>query len=114
MRGMPTDDAITNPARSRGKPTLLGDALAIAAPFVAGGIGAIATTQRIPTWYRSLDKPAFNPPDAVFSPVWSTLYLLIGVAAVLVRHSEAAPRDMRLAHAANSLQLALNLAWSLV
>jgi benzodiazapine receptor len=54
--------------------------LSIVACEGAGGIGAIFTTPAIPTWYKSLKKPAFTPPNYVFGPIWITLYLLMGIA----------------------------------
>jgi tryptophan-rich sensory protein len=90
---------------------LFGDAVAMAAPLLVGAIGGSVTSREIPTWYRSLDKPAWNPPDAVFAPVWTTLYLLMGVALVLERHANRA-RGRR-SEALFTLQLSLNLAWSL-
>ncbi|MEO8469488.1 MAG: TspO/MBR family protein [Chloroflexota bacterium] len=88
-----------------------GDFVALAAPLVVGGLGSIPTFRAIPKWYGGLDKPGWNPPDAVFGPVWMTLYAMMGIALVLVRR---AGRDERLdrAQAAFGLQLALNLAWS--
>lgn len=84
--------------------------MALVAPFAAGAVGSIPTARAIPTWYRTLEKPSWNPPDAVFGPVWSTLYGLMGVALVLVRRN---PRTTG-AQATFGLQLALNLAWSFV
>lgn len=51
---------------------------------LAGGIGALFTSSRIPTWYAHLQKPALNPPSWVFGPVWTVLFILMGVAAFLV------------------------------
>ena len=86
------------------------DALAFAAPLAVGGIGGAITAPAIPTWYRHLNKPPWNPPDGLFAPVWTTLYLLMGVAIVLVRRAD--PSRRRRAEAVFGLQLALNFAWS--
>lgn len=59
-------------------------ALALAAPFVAAAVGAVATNSSVSTWYQHLRKPSWNPPAWVFAPVWNTLYLLMGVASWLV------------------------------
>ena len=91
----------------------VGDVAAFVAPFAAGALGAIPTARAIPTWYRSLGKPAWNPPDRVFGPVWTTLYGLMGLALVLVRREPRASRTDQ-AQAAFGLQLALNAAWSFV
>ena len=88
-----------------------GDALALVLPLAVGFIGTVPTARAIPTWYRTLDKPGWNPPDAVFGPVWTTLYLLMGIALVLVRR---AGEDTCRAQLVFGLQLALNTAWSFV
>ena len=94
-----------------------GDVAALLAPLAVGALGTIPTARAIPTWYRTLDKPSWNPPDRVFGPVWTTLYALMGVALVLVRRAPqpGAPDGERdRAQALFGLQLALNLAWSFV
>lgn len=77
----------------------------------AGGLGAVATTPEIAGWYKALSKPWWNPPDYIFGPVWTTLYLVMAIAAWLVW------RPAGFAAAATPLtlfavQLGLNLAWS--
>ena len=52
--------------------------------LAAGGLGAAATTPEIEGWYRTLSKPTWNPPDGVFGPVWTTLYVLMAVAGWLI------------------------------
>jgi tryptophan-rich sensory protein len=98
----------------RRQPTKLGDAIALFGPFLVGALGSLPTARAIPTWYRALDKPGWNPPNAVFGPVWTTLYALMGIALVLVRRSDAPQRVVDRAEAVFGLQLALNLAWSFV
>lgn len=49
-----------------------------------GAIGSIITSDAIPTWYRTLDKPSWTPPNWVFAPVWTTLYILMAVACHLI------------------------------
>lgn len=51
---------------------------------LAGSLGSIFTVSAIPTWYATLAKPALNPPNWIFGPVWFTLYFLIGVSLFLV------------------------------
>lgn len=76
-----------------------------------GFIGARWTAPEIPAWYRGLRKPSFTPPGWVFAPVWTTLYLLMAVAAWRVQH--AAPSSVRdAALAAFLVQLGLNLLWT--
>jgi tryptophan-rich sensory protein len=92
----------------------LGDGVALVAPFAVGAVGSVPTIRAIPTWYRRLKKPAWNPPDAVFGPVWSALYGLMGIALVLVRRAGRDAATTGRAQRIFGLQLALNLAWSFV
>ena len=78
------------------------------------GVGAAAslfTTPEIPTWYAGLNRPSIAPPNWVFAPVWTTLYVLMAFAAWLV-WKVTGLRSM--AMAAFAVQLALNLAWSAI
>lgn len=54
--------------------------IAVALPLAAGLIGSLVTTPAIPTWYATLIKPSFSPPNWLFGPVWTLLYILMGVA----------------------------------
>lgn len=81
--------------------------------FAAGVGGSLATIPNIPTWYAALDKPALNPPNWVFGPVWSTLYLLMGIALALVI-LEASKQSKKKAYLWFGIQLVLNTLWSLV
>lgn len=55
--------------------------------LAAGAIGSFFTMDQIPTWYASINKPSWTPPNEVFGPVWTVLYVLMGVAAFLVSRS---------------------------
>jgi translocator protein len=79
---------------------------------VAAAGGAVTATS-VGTWYAGLAKPAFNPPNWVFGPVWTALYLMMAFAGWRVWRRRRA-RDVRLALGAWALQLALNLGWSFV
>jgi translocator protein len=94
-----------------------------AAPLVAGTIVGLATNSGGTDWYRGLSKPSWTPPDAVFGPVWSVLYLLMGTASVLVARagrtlpkyaSEVAQPSTDRALGAFAVQLVLNLGWSVL
>jgi len=91
-------------------PALLG---AIVVCELAGIIPSLLTAEEVATWYPTLTKPAFTPPSWVFGPVWTTLYLLMGVALYLVWQSDRG-RVRQVALAAFGAQLVLNAAWTLV
>ncbi|MEJ0012394.1 MAG: TspO/MBR family protein [Bauldia sp.] len=86
----------------------LGAFLVLAA--LAGGLGSLATTPNIPTWYAALAKPWFNPPNVVFPLVWTALYVLIAVSGWLAWRAPA--RTGTRALTPYFLQFALNVAWS--
>jgi tryptophan-rich sensory protein len=101
------------PARERrGSRAALALAGFLVTTLAVGQLGRIASSPEIGVWYAALAKPPFNPPDWVFAPVWTALYLLMAIAAWLVWRApaEAAPR--RAALIAWWVQLGLNLAWS--
>lgn len=83
-------------------------------PFAAGAIGSLATTPNIPTWYANLEKPFLNPPNEVFGPVWTLLYLLIGIASMVVLQAKAPATQKKTAYRALAAQLLLNTTWSIV
>lgn len=81
--------------------------------FAAGAVGSLATIPNIPKWYAQLEKPALNPPNWVFGPVWSTLYSLMGIAlALIILEPSKIPKKM--AYFWFGVQLLLNTAWSLL
>lgn len=76
--------------------------------FLVGGMGGLATAPNIPTWYAGLAKPSWTPPNWIFGPVWSLLYLSMAVAAWLVWRKKNPTLPMVLF----GIQLAFNAAWS--
>lgn len=76
----------------------------------AGFIGSIFTAPAIDTWYQTLNKPSFNPPNFIFAPVWTSLYILMGVAFYLILSSKL--KVKKLANQIFILQLILNIIWS--
>lgn len=89
--------------------TLIGSILI---SLAAGGIGSLATIPNIPSWYAQLDKPPFLPPNEIFGPMWTFLYILMGIALALVILRKA--KDKRLAYIWFGVQLTLNTLWSIV
>jgi tryptophan-rich sensory protein len=80
-------------------------------PLVAGAVGSAATYPNL-EWFQTLKKPGFAPPGSLFGPVWTTLYLLMGVAHYLVTTQDAEPEAKRAAQVLYGLQLGLNALWS--
>ena len=89
-------------------------------PAAVAALGGRTTAESVRTWYPSLEKPPFNPPSAIFGPVWSVLYLLMGIASYQIEqagsddatHRTANPADVSGARAIYRIQLALNLIWT--
>ncbi|MBC8274267.1 MAG: tryptophan-rich sensory protein [Chloroflexi bacterium] len=86
--------------------------VSIIACLAAGAIGSIFTRQAIPTWYATLEKPAFNPPNWLFAPAWTLLYIMMGIAAFLVWRKGLENRQVRVALIVFLVQLVLNALWS--
>jgi tryptophan-rich sensory protein len=87
---------------------------------MAGVIGSIFTSESVSTWYQTIEKPSFSPPNWLFGPVWTTLYVMMGVSLFLVWRAttitSAFLKDRRrekvAALSAFGSQLILNVLWS--
>ena len=78
-----------------------------------GAIAGLATASNIGGWYATISKPGFNPPNWIFGPVWTLLYILMGIALSLIWKHPASP------HRSNAIwlffiQLFLNFIWSFI
>lgn len=97
--------------------TTMQDALGLFAFVFAclavSAIGGLVTASSVGGWYATLDKPVFNPPGWVFAPVWTTLYVLMAIAAWRVWRA-GRTTSHQLALWVFALQLGLNLAWSVL
>ncbi len=85
--------------------------ISILLPLSVGAVAGMFTSQAVPTWYASLNRPSFSPPNWVFGPVWTTLYILLGISFFLV-WKEYPSKERNLAIKIFSIQLLLNFAWS--
>ena len=88
--------------------------ISVAVCLAIGFFGSIATMPSIPTWYAGLQKPAFNPPVWIFGPVWTALFIMMGIAAFLVWDKGIEDNNVKIALAIFGCQLALNLLWSVL
>jgi len=83
----------------------------IAIPLVAGAVSGVVTVDAIDGWYATLNKPFFNPPDFIFGPVWTTLYILMGISLYMIVRSVKSTMRSR-ALIIFGVQLFLNFVWS--
>lgn len=92
---------------------LLKLAVSLAASLAAGALGSIFTASSVDGWYRTIEKPPFNPPAWVFAPVWTILYIMMGVSLFLVWSARGRPpAEKEAALVAFAVQLGLNTLWS--
>lgn len=80
--------------------------------FTAGTASGLVTIAEIKTWYVQIQKPSWNPPNWLFAPVWSILYVLMGIALGLVLIQNKGNKRMAITFFA--IQFALNIAWSFI
>ncbi len=88
--------------------------ISIAIPLIIGAISGFFTSASVKGWFTTINKPSFNPPDWIFAPVWTTLYILMGIACFLVWKSNNETAAKRTAIIFYSIQLALNFFWSII
>jgi tryptophan-rich sensory protein len=88
--------------------------IAVAVSELAGVVGSIFTFSAISSWYITLTRPTFSPPNWIFGPVWTTLYLLMGISAFLIWQRGLERKDVKLALSVFGFQLVLNAVWSIV
>ena len=82
--------------------------------LAVGSVSGFFTASEISTWYATLQKPSFNPPDWLFAPVWTILYIVMGVAFWLVWRSETSHHNKNKAMLFFGAQLILNFFWSIL
>jgi tryptophan-rich sensory protein len=87
--------------------------IALLACQLAGVIGSVFTTRSIDTWYQTLNRPSYAPPNGVFGPVWITLYVLMGIAAFLVWRRGLQYPGVKEGLLAFLVQLVFNTCWSI-
>ena len=81
---------------------------------MAGIIGSVFTTPAIGTWYTTLNKPSFQPPNWLFGPVWITLYTLMGIGLYIIWQSKAGRKEVKFAITLFVVHLFINAAWSII
>lgn len=88
--------------------------VSIAVPLIVGGTASFFTVTGLGSWYSSINKPSWNPPNSVFGPVWTTLYIMMGIALFLVWKSDAPKLQKQNAIVLWVVQLAFNFMWSFI
>lgn len=81
--------------------------------LLVGFIAGFATASSVNGWYTTINKPAFNPPNWLFAPVWTTLYIMMGIALYLIWRLPASVSRNK-AMLIFFVQLALNFSWSMI
>ena len=82
--------------------------------FLAAGIGSLFTTSAIDTWYTTLQKPFFIPTNWIFGPVWTLLYLMMGISLYIFWNTKTSATERRQGISLFSVQLAFNVLWSIL
>jgi translocator protein len=80
-------------------------------PLSVGAVAGMFTSQAVPTWYASLNRPSFSPPNWIFGPVWTSLYILLGISFFLIWREETS-KMRNLAIRVFLIQMLLNFSWS--
>jgi len=88
--------------------------ITVAVCLCIGFFSGFATQSSIDTWYLTLQKPFFNPPNWIFAPVWTTLYILMGIAAGIVWSKGFYHKWVQTAMYHFIFQLLFNGLWSIV
>lgn len=91
-------------------PFLISLAITLSIAYVA----SLFTRPEISGWYRTLNKPVFNPPSWLFAPVWITLYMMMAISAYIVYKRRMQCAEYPLTVGIYIIQLALNFSWSIV
>lgn len=87
--------------------------VSIIIPQLIGFLGSLFTSSSVNSWYETLNKPTFSPPNEVFGPVWIILYLLMGISLYLIWNNGLENKDVHKAIIVFAIQLILNLLWSI-
>jgi benzodiazapine receptor len=88
--------------------------IALALPQAVAAGASLVTITGQGSWYQQINRPEWNPPGWVFGPVWTLLYISMGIAAYLVWKADAEASLKRRALLLWAVQLALNFAWSFI
>jgi len=108
---MAVEEGNAVPVRDTGLRKLIALGMFVAICFAISAISGAITATSVATWYPQLTKPAFNPPDWVFAPVWTSLYLMIAISGWRIWLQPESPARA-IAMRVYAVQLCTNLGWS--
>ncbi len=86
--------------------------ISILIPLAVGSIAGIFTASSVKDWFLLLNKPSFNPPSWLFGPVWTILYILMGISFYLIWINNKDVAKKRICYVYYWIQLLLNFLWS--
>ena len=87
--------------------------VSIIIPFGLGSVAGLVMSEAISGWYVSLNTPSFSPPNWLFAPVWTAIYILLGISFFLV-WKQASSSDRNRAMIIFTIQMVLNFAWTFI
>lgn len=88
--------------------------ISILVPLAIGGTAGFFTATGVDSWYQTIQKPLWNPPNWIFGPVWTTLYILMGISLFLVWKSDSSSKLKKIAITFFAIQLVMNFFWSFI
>lgn len=88
--------------------------ISLAIPLVVGGASGFFTVSGVESWYQTINKPSWNPPNNIFGPVWTSLYILMGIALFLVWKADTSSELKKIAFTLFAIQMVLNFFWSII
>ena len=88
--------------------------IAIAIPLIVGGTSGFFTATGVESWYQTIARLTWNPPGWIFGPVWTTLYVMMGISLFLVWKEDTSVELKKIAIALFTVQLVLNFFWSFI
>jgi len=88
--------------------------VAVGLPLAIGSIAGLFTASSVKGWFITLNKPSFNPPGWLFAPVWTILYILMGIAFYMIWNKDEDTNLKRKAMLFYFAQLGLNFCWSFI
>jgi len=88
--------------------------LSISVCLLIGFLGSLVTTPSVSTWFSTLTKPSFSPPNWLFAPVWTMLFILMGISLYLVWNKGLKKKAVKEALVIFGIQLVFNFLWSFI